>query len=409
MRPFLSGIKILFFLAPFLVLAGCKEGKTGQVSLSLTDSSTDQYVAVYVTIDEVQVHRSGAEEDDEAELAKKEEDEEGEDGEEGDEEGDEEKEGRWLTVAEPRKTFNLLELVNGVRETLGLSSLETGHYTQMRLIIGEKPDDGINIQSRSHPFANYVIDTNSESHELKVPSGEQTGIKIVRGFDIQENQTTELILDFDASKSIVIAGKSGKYLLKPTIKILDAVDFAILSGRVTDADGNGVVSARVMAQKFNPEAADKKDEVVTASATISEDDEESGAYALFLAPESYHVVVYKTGLNPGVEKVTLGEGETMTQDFSLSNTETGEVAGGITISGADEETFVTVSFRQQVTINESTVMIELVSLNVAHGGSYSVRLPPGEYHAVSSTFHKETQETTVIVVADTSTQHDISF
>jgi hypothetical protein len=44
----------------------------------------------------------------------------------------------------PGQIYNLCELVNGVREELGLASLRSGHYTQMRLIIGRDPDDGIN-------------------------------------------------------------------------------------------------------------------------------------------------------------------------------------------------------------------------------------------------------------------------
>jgi len=67
----------------------------------------------------------------------------------------------------PNKTYNLLELVNGVREQLGITELVTGHYTQMRLIIGDSPDDTINLLSEGHPYANHIID-NSELSEIKL-------------------------------------------------------------------------------------------------------------------------------------------------------------------------------------------------------------------------------------------------
>ncbi len=57
-----------------------------------------------------------------------------------------------------KKTYNLLELVNGVLEELGMTELPAGHYTQMRLFIGDDPDDGVNIFGDPHEFANYVID-----------------------------------------------------------------------------------------------------------------------------------------------------------------------------------------------------------------------------------------------------------
>ena len=187
------GVLIISSLC-ILFLFSCQDGeyRSGTLSLNLTDAPAQQFEAVYVTIKEVWVHVGGDEED----------------------------EGNWEIVVSPNKTYNLLELRYCLRVSLGIAELQSGHYTQMRLIIADEPDDGFNLRQEVHPYANYVIDSSYDYHELKIPSGPQTGVKIVGGFDINENQTTELTLDFDASKSVVKAGNSGKWLLKPTIKVL---------------------------------------------------------------------------------------------------------------------------------------------------------------------------------------------
>lgn len=218
-----------------LMFAACGSGEssssTGTLSLSLTDATTYEYNAVYVTIKEVQVHKDGDEDS------------------------------NWKVVVSPNKTYNLLELVNGIREELGITELETCHYTQMRLIIGNEHDNAINILSESHKYANYIVDHDNYYHELKIPSGFQSGVKIVHGFDINQNQTTELILDFDASRSIVKAGKNEQWLLKPTIKVLNTNEYSIIRGTVKNNSPEEELLKGVMvsAQIFDPSAADEKD------------------------------------------------------------------------------------------------------------------------------------------------------
>ncbi len=377
-----SGSKIgTLFLLAALVAGGsaCSSGGngSGRLDLSLSDASTDLYRTVYVTIGEVRVHLSQEPAD------------------------------TFSTIASPNKTIDLLALANGVRQELGLVELIPGHYDQMRLVLGTVPDNGVNILSQSHPYANYVIDTSNQYHELKVPSGLQTGVKIVQGFDIMDNGTTELVLDFDASRSVVVAGRSGNYLLKPTIQVLDLTSAAIVSGTVTTAaDQTGIAGALVSAQVYNAAASDAKDQVVVMASTLTDP---VGAYKIFIYGGTYEFVAVKDGYAPGVVDKAIENGATDTQNFALAAATTGTLTGTIMIPGASAETFATVSVRQSVTIGAKTFMVEVASENIGDGGTYSEALPAGAYTVVVSTSGKTTQMADVTVTTATTTTLNISF
>lgn len=360
-----------------LLLFGCSGGGTGTMSLSITDATTDEYKAVYVTIEEVSVHVGGNEHND----------------------------SNWEVIGSPGKTYNLLDLVNGVIEQLGIIELQAGHYTQMRLIIGEVPDDGINLLSETHPYANYIINSSDEKYELKIPSGLQTGIKIIHGFDINEDQTTELILDFDASRSIVKAGASGQWLLKPTIKMIDEYSKSIINGTVIDSIQTPLEGALVSVQIFDPGAEDEKDKVVVQASTITD---ENGNYTIFVQPGVYNIVAYKDNYNPGCVNIETISNTDYTQAFLLDDASSGTVSGDVEITEGGAEQHVTISFRQ---IGECEGKdIEVKSLNVANGGSYSTVLPEGSYNVVASTYDSETQLFSNVVVDDSDTTSlDITF
>ena len=55
---------------------------------------------------------------------------------------------------------------------------------------------------------------------LKTPSGQQSGVKTNINIDIAENKMADFVLDFDACKSVVQAGASGQYLLKPVVTVI---------------------------------------------------------------------------------------------------------------------------------------------------------------------------------------------
>jgi hypothetical protein len=344
-----------------------------------------------VSIDEVQVHRGDVPEDDD----------------DGTDDGVIDTDQGWQTVASPGKTYNLMELVNGVLTQLGVADLESGPYTQIRLMLKATPDGGVNILGQGHPYPNYIIDSRDAVHELKVPSGYQSGIKLVHSFDIVGGVTMDLILDFDAQKSVVQAGNSGNYNLKPTIKVVGTVDRALVAGIVTDTNGAPLAGALVSAQIPDPGAADPVDRVIVAASTLTDDE---GAYQLFLLPGAYLVVAYKgagtdygTAYGPKCVRLSVIPDAEYTQNLMLGDRQSGHVVADIRTFGQTAE----VSFRQIALCGSVSGEIEVTSLLVSEDDRYTVRLPGGnvaplDYTVVAFTPEK-TADAALEVTANEST------
>lgn len=401
---------------------GGSSSGTGTLSASLIDSA-GSYEAVYVTVEELQVHLGGNEKNDK----------------------------NWHTIPMEKNTINLCELTNGVREELGLTELKAGHYTQMRLMLSATPEeDEINIMSIEHPVANYVVIknyvtnelTNSSTdeltwEELKVPSGFQTGVKLVKKFEIFEDQITEIILDFDAQRSVVQAGYSGNWHLKPTIKVLEESEGWILTGIVKDEEDNGIPDATVSVQEYNDGANDPKNKVMIRTATLTDSETDTaGSYEIFVAPGNYNIVAYKGPVIESnfteqdifgpdcIEIQTDAAPEDLDQIFMLSNPQDGfgTVTGRITIPNNGDELnngdvlqYATLSFRKQAGCIDSpgTTVIEVVSINVENGGTYTVYLPflpdGEEYTLIASTAGETTQPYTINFATDDTVNQDIDF
>jgi hypothetical protein len=110
----------------------------------------------------------------------------------------------WINLPTNAGIYDLLTLQNDVSATLvNVGVLPAGHINQLRLILGDE---------------NMVM-VDSVYYPLATPSAQQSGLKINLNNDFAPNSEYELVLDFDAEKSIVTQG-NGAYSLKPVIKVL---------------------------------------------------------------------------------------------------------------------------------------------------------------------------------------------
>ncbi|NIT56518.1 MAG: DUF4382 domain-containing protein [Aliifodinibius sp.] len=137
---------------------------------------------------------------------------------------DSDNDGEWIDLPVEPMNVNLLELTNGVDTLLAEVDLDPGHYRELRLILGN----------------DNTVMVDSTLRNLKVPSGQQSGYKIKFETDLEAGDELDVVVDFDAGRSVHKAGKSGKYILKPVLKAFveegEEVEVGSIAGSVDPAE-----------------------------------------------------------------------------------------------------------------------------------------------------------------------------
>lgn len=132
------------------------------------------------------------------------------------------------------KRLDLLEL-QGTRRTLLLDgeTVPAGDYEWLRLKVKADPNVGGDSYLR--------LTQGGEECELRIPSGAETGLKLVRGFTVGVGSTTDFTVDFDLRKSVVAppgqktvlaSCASQAYLLKPALRLVDNLQVGAIAGAV---------------------------------------------------------------------------------------------------------------------------------------------------------------------------------
>ncbi|MFC2026979.1 DUF4382 domain-containing protein [Chloroflexota bacterium] len=178
MKRIVSIIVILTLLGSLgLIGAGCTkvvESNVGTLEIWVTDAPPEYDIeSIDVTVSQIDIHRAGDEEN------------------------------NWMSIEiTGDSTFDLLQLqASDLEELLAEAEVGVGKYTQVRLTFGT---------------VDTTMGDGSEPPEFVLPSGE---LKFVHPFEIFEGETTILLLDFDADKSIVETG-ADKIIFKPVVKLI---------------------------------------------------------------------------------------------------------------------------------------------------------------------------------------------
>jgi hypothetical protein len=279
-----------------------------------------------------------------------------------------------LPLPDDSNGFNLLELTNGVTADLVDMGIEPGNYDLIRLYVDEaklKVKDG-------------------DEYKVKVPSGQQTGIKIFMdpALKVVSELTTEVVLDFNLEKSFVLKGNANTpagikgFNFKPVVKAINNTIEGTLAGEAFDADNDALlpgVSVWI-----------EQDESLIASASTNE----LGYYAIpGITAGFYDAIAALDGFyNDTVEGVEIVEGNLTVQNFALTPI-TGMLEGVVKDLDAD------------TSLPGATVWIEQEEIEIASAltdedGYYSIPgIRVGIYDVIASmeNFVNDTAENVEIV------------
>lgn len=254
-RPRIPILLMTALAAATTLLAACGGGgntATGTLRLSLTDAPACGYESVFVTVDKVRVHQSSSAGDNDAGWSE-------------------------VVLAAPQR-IDLLTLNNGALLPLGQTELPAGTYTQMRLVLADN--------TPANPLANAIKPSGGSETALTTPSAQQSGLKMNRSLTVPAGQVADFAIDFDACKSFVKAGNSGKYLLKPVLagipilstagqRIVGLVDASLANPGTSVSAQNGGVPVRATPPDATgrfvlyPVPAGNYDLVITAAGRVN--------------------------------------------------------------------------------------------------------------------------------------------
>jgi hypothetical protein len=112
------------------------------------------------------------------------------------------------------KSIDLMKLQNGVTGVLTQdSTVPAGDYDWMRLKV---------LATKNSQGESYIKLLSGQQYPLWIPSGSETGLKLVRPFKVAQGSVTKLVIDFDLRKSITAPpGQDPNYIMRPTLRLLD--------------------------------------------------------------------------------------------------------------------------------------------------------------------------------------------
>lgn len=169
---------------------------------------------------------------------------------------------------------------------------------------------GVKLSAGDYQWIRLMVDMSHSTitlsdgsvHPLTIPSGDQTGLKLVSGFTLAAGGVSNFTIDFDLRQAVTLA--AGTYILKPALRLMDDLQVGSISGSVaaTLAIGGVAISdplcspaayiyagSNVTPVDINPTSTVRP--VTTASLTLNSG---TGSYdytAAFLATGTYTVAL----------------------------------------------------------------------------------------------------------------------
>ena len=129
-----------------------------------------------------------------------------------------------ITFTQP-KTIDLLNQSGTASAVLFDQPIPAGSYGQIRLLVVADGD----------PSNSYITLSDGTMRGLQVPSGSQTGLKLVSGFTVPSGGVADFTIDFDLRKAITCPpGQAPACTLKPAMRLVDNTMAGNIQGTVSN-------------------------------------------------------------------------------------------------------------------------------------------------------------------------------
>lgn len=181
-----------------LALTSCNKNEKAVLNIRLTDAPAD-YQAVNIDVQKVLINST-----------------------------DDENNG-WIELETTPGVYNVLDYTAGNSELIATAPLDVPAIRQIRLVLGD--NNSVMIDSVEYP--------------LDTPSAQQSGLKLKVNQALSEGVQYTAYLDFDASRSIVRAGNSGKFILKPVLRLYFEANTGSIKGSIEPATEKVLVQVPV--------------------------------------------------------------------------------------------------------------------------------------------------------------------
>jgi hypothetical protein len=281
-------VLIAVFILSVVTFMSCNKDETvlpegkGRINVLITDSPfpVEMVGNAIVTIDRVEVrHRDDVNQGEDADS--------------------------FIVISETEMEIDLLQLTNGITEEIASADLEAGYYDMIRL----------------HVVDATVILADGTEFDLKVPSGDTSGLKIKLepAIYLDEGQTSDVLLDFDVSRSFVVRGNPmgviNGFIFKPVVRGVYLGAAGRIEGTVTDTASVALEDALVrLYQDENENGLDEQDSVLVSSFS-----DQDGNYKLIGVPEGiYSILCELDGYeNDTIENVSVTQGNSTEVNIQL--------------------------------------------------------------------------------------------
>jgi hypothetical protein len=132
--------------------------------------------------------------------------------------------GDWISIPlVVQQEIDLLQYQDGASLKFAETGpIAAGLYSETRLILSDS------VSTR-------IVLLDGKTYDLKVPGGEESGLKLKTPFTAEAGKGVDLTLDFDLRRSLRVAGQgeNKKYMLQPVLRLLKHGEYGHIEGDET--------------------------------------------------------------------------------------------------------------------------------------------------------------------------------